>query len=63
MIGGGSSFVIFIYLDLGYSYIQIPQLNIVERKGDSSTALSIRNFLSIAHTFVEIMTVYSYELT
>jgi len=40
-------------LDEGTSYIQIPRLT-VERKGTTSTALTMRNILSVIHTLLEI---------
>jgi hypothetical protein len=47
--------VITRLLDEGVTYIQIPSLNTVDRKGAKSTALSMRNLLSVAHTYVEIV--------
>ena len=40
-------------LDEGMSYAQIPWFSI-ERKGSASTALKMRNVLSVAHTLLEI---------
>jgi glycosyltransferase involved in cell wall biosynthesis len=40
-------------LDEGASYLQVPSYSI-DRKGSTSTALSVRNVLSVTHTFVEI---------
>jgi len=40
-------------LDEGASYIQIPSSS-VDRKGSKSSALGMRNFLSVAHTLLEI---------
>jgi glycosyltransferase involved in cell wall biosynthesis len=40
-------------LDEGASYLQIPSYSI-NKKGNTSTAVSVRNVLSVTHTFVEI---------
>jgi glycosyltransferase involved in cell wall biosynthesis len=40
-------------LDEGMSYLQVPSSS-VDRKGKKSTALTMRNFLSVCHTFLEI---------
>jgi len=40
-------------LDEGVSYIQVPAAS-VDRKGGSSTALTMRNLLSVGHTLLEI---------
>jgi glycosyltransferase involved in cell wall biosynthesis len=40
-------------LDEGASYIQVPSSS-VDRKGSSSSALSMRNILSVLHTLLEI---------
>jgi glycosyltransferase involved in cell wall biosynthesis len=40
-------------LDEGVSYVQIPSYSI-HRKGSDSTALAMRNVLSVAHTLLEI---------
>ena len=40
-------------LDEGASYLQVPSYSI-NKKGNTSTALSVRNVLSVTHTFVEI---------
>jgi glycosyltransferase involved in cell wall biosynthesis len=40
-------------LDEGASYLQIPSSGI-DRKGNGSTALTIRNFLSVTHTLLEL---------
>ncbi len=40
-------------LDEGTRYIQIPSTSI-DRKGKNSSALSIKNFLSVTHTLIEI---------
>ena len=40
-------------LDEGASYMQIPSSGI-DRKGGASTALNMRNFLSVTHTLLEI---------
>jgi glycosyltransferase involved in cell wall biosynthesis len=41
-------------LDEGASYLQIPSSGI-DRKGSGSTALTMRNFLSVAHTLLELL--------
>lgn len=41
-------------LDEGASYLQIPSAG-VDRKGSASTALTMRNFLSVAHTLLELV--------
>ena len=40
-------------LDEGASYAQVPSYSI-DRKGNASTALTMRNFLSVVHTLLEI---------
>ena len=40
-------------LDEGATYIQIPSYG-VDRKGSASSAMTIRNFLSVAHTLLEL---------
>jgi glycosyltransferase involved in cell wall biosynthesis len=40
-------------LDEGASYIQVPSSSI-DRKGSGSSALTLRNFLSVIHTFLEL---------
>ena len=40
-------------LDEGASYIQIPSCS-VDRKGGGSSALTMRNFLSVTHTLLEM---------
>jgi glycosyltransferase involved in cell wall biosynthesis len=40
-------------LDQGASYLQIPSSSI-DRKGGSSSAMTLRNFLSVGHTFLEL---------
>jgi glycosyltransferase involved in cell wall biosynthesis len=40
-------------LDEGVSYLQVPSSS-VDRKGGTSTALSMRNVLSVTHTLLEI---------
>lgn len=40
-------------LDEGVSYLQVPTYSI-DRKGSASTALRMRNILSVAHTLLEI---------
>jgi hypothetical protein len=40
-------------LDEGASYAQVPSYS-VDRKGNESMALSMRNVLSVAHTLLEI---------
>lgn len=42
-------------LDEGVSYLQVKDLLAIEQKGGKSSALSMRNFLSVAHTFLEII--------
>jgi glycosyltransferase involved in cell wall biosynthesis len=41
-------------LDEGATYLQIPSSGI-DRKGSGSTALTMRNFLSVAHTLLELL--------
>lgn len=41
-------------LDEGASYVQIPTWGAIDRKGDGSVALSMRNVLSVAHTLLEV---------
>ena len=40
-------------LDEGASYLQVPATS-VDRKGKASTALTLRNILSVGHTLVEL---------
>ena len=40
--------------DEGVNYVQIPSFNTIDRKGKNTTALSMRNILSVAHTLMEI---------
>lgn len=40
-------------LDEGVSYLQVPSVSI-DRKGSSSSALTMRNVLSVGHTLLEI---------
>lgn len=40
-------------LDQGASFMQVPSTSI-DRKGGASSALTLRNFLSVAHTLLEI---------
>jgi len=40
-------------LDEGASYLQIPSTS-VDRKGGASSALTLRNFLSVCHTLLEL---------
>ena len=40
-------------LDEGASYVQIPSIGI-DRKGSGSTALNMRNILSVTHTLLEL---------
>jgi len=42
-------------LDGGASYVEMPRDGIVERKGGRSTAVSLRNLLSVVHSFAEII--------
>jgi glycosyltransferase involved in cell wall biosynthesis len=46
--------VITRLFDEGVTYVQIPSLNTIDRKGKNTTALSMRNLLSVAHTLIEI---------
>jgi hypothetical protein len=41
-------------LDQGASYLEIPSSS-VDRKGAATTALSLRNILSVAHSLLEIL--------
>lgn len=41
-------------LDEGFSYIEVP-VKAVERAGGKSTALTMKNLLSVAHTFLDLM--------
>ena len=42
-------------LDEGASYAQVPSSSdLIDRKGDTSTALSMKNVLSVGHTLLEI---------
>lgn len=40
-------------LDEGMTYVQIPSTS-VDRKGETSTAVSMRNILSVGHTLLEL---------
>jgi glycosyltransferase involved in cell wall biosynthesis len=40
-------------LDAGFSYIEVP-IQVVERRSGQSTALSLKNVLSISHTILDI---------
>jgi hypothetical protein len=40
-------------LDQGLTYLQVPCVGI-DRKGKSSTALTMRNLLSVCHTLLEV---------
>jgi hypothetical protein len=40
-------------LDEGASFVQVPRFG-SERKGGASTALSMRNILSVSHTLLEL---------
>ena len=42
-------------LDGGASYVEVPRDGIEEQKGGGSTAVSMRNLLSVVHTFAEII--------
>ena len=42
-------------LDEGVTFTQVPMENTIDRKGSDSTALSLRNLLSVTHTFLEIV--------
>ncbi|MBU1230496.1 MAG: glycosyltransferase family 2 protein [Proteobacteria bacterium] len=42
-------------LDEDITFMQIRHLGSTDRKPDSSTALSMRNLLSVIHTFIEIL--------
>jgi glycosyltransferase involved in cell wall biosynthesis len=46
--------ILTMLLDQGVSYIQVYSRGI-DRKGGRSTALSMRNFLSVSHTLLEIL--------
>ena len=50
---GFQSDIITRLLDEGYSYMQVPSWAI-ERRGNITSALTIRNILSVLHTLVEI---------
>lgn len=41
-------------LEEGVNYVQIQSFNTIDRKGKNTTALSMRNLLSVAHTLLEI---------
>jgi len=41
-------------LDEGITYLQVPHIVSIDRKGDKSVAVSLRNILSVIHTFIEI---------
>jgi hypothetical protein len=45
--------ILCLLLDLGFTYRQVPVTMIERRKGGSS-ALNIRNFISVGHTLFEI---------
>lgn len=42
-------------LDEGVNYLQIPTLVAIDRKAGKSVALSMRNILSVLHSFLEII--------
>jgi glycosyltransferase involved in cell wall biosynthesis len=46
--------ILYLLLDQGFSYKEIPIITIEQRQGKSN-ALTLRNFLSVGHTFVEIV--------
>ena len=41
-------------IDEGVSYMQVPAWGAVDRKGDDSNALTMRNLLSVGHTLLEV---------
>lgn len=45
--------ILCLLIDLGFTYVEVPVVTIEQRRG-SSNALTFRNFLSVAHTLVEI---------
>jgi hypothetical protein len=45
--------ILCLLIDLGFTHKQIPVHAIEQRQGKSN-ALKLRNFLSVAHTIVEI---------
>ncbi len=42
-------------LDAGVTFVQVPSLNTIHRKGSIASALSMRNLLSVVHTLLEIL--------
>ena len=46
--------ILYLLLDQGFTYKEIPIITIEMRQGKSN-ALTLRNFLSVGHTFVEII--------
>jgi glycosyltransferase involved in cell wall biosynthesis len=45
--------ILCLLLDLGFSHLEVPIIMVEQRRG-ASNALTFRNFLSVAHTLVEI---------
>jgi glycosyltransferase involved in cell wall biosynthesis len=45
--------ILCLLIDLGFSYLEVPVITVEQRRGGSN-ALTLRNFLSVAHTLVEI---------
>jgi glycosyltransferase involved in cell wall biosynthesis len=45
--------ILCLLLDLGFSHLEVPIIMVEQRRG-TSNALTFRNFLSVAHTLVEI---------
>lgn len=46
--------ILTILLEQGSTYVQVRVYNAEDKKGGTSTALSMRNFLSVVHTLIEI---------
>lgn len=46
--------IVTTLLDEGFSYMQVPVHGAIDRKGRGSTSISMRNFLSVTHTLMEI---------
>jgi len=45
--------ILCLLMDLGFSYLEVPIVTVEQRRGGSN-ALTLRNFLSVGHTLVEI---------
>ncbi len=45
--------ILCLLMDLGFSYLEVPIITVEQRRGGSN-ALTLRNFLSVGHTLVEI---------